>query len=242
MKNIIFISILFICSTIASAQPIRNVVHLKNGDIITGLVIEYDTTATHRIKIKTDNGSLMIYPSAEVLEIRTESSPASDGKNRNDVNPDEYGGRFSYGPTIGGGGLVGFPVQFRPSRLTALELGLYFRPIILVNRSDDISFKGGAALAGGLFLYFSKHYNSYKRKVKLNGISLKTGHSFGTFSQTFGAVAWASERFQKRSPFKSFIFELGLGATSSHFKTLEYVDPGTQPLIYWKINWAFYSK
>ncbi len=243
MKNLIVVSVFFFVSSLAIAQQTRDVVYLKNDAIIKGTIIEHDLTETGRIKIQTADGSVLVYPSSEVLKIVKETIPEPLAKYaEEEINLDDYGGRFSYGPALGGGGLIGLPVQFRPSRMTALELGLYYRPIILDNGDNSISVEGSLAMAGGFLFYLGREYKSNKKKVKMNGISLKAGYSYGNFSQTFGAIGWVSEGFRKNSTLRSFIFELGLGAIASNFNNYNYLEPDTQALIYWKVNWAFHEK
>ena len=49
------------------AQDVRDVVYLKNGSIIKGMVIEQ--IPTESLKIKTSDGSLFVYKMEEVLKI-----------------------------------------------------------------------------------------------------------------------------------------------------------------------------
>ena len=70
MKRIItFLFAIFMCATIV-AQPLRDVVYLRNGSIIKGLVIEMVPNAT--ISIRTADGSIFVYPASEVVRVEKE--------------------------------------------------------------------------------------------------------------------------------------------------------------------------
>ncbi len=60
-----------LCYIGMQAQDVRDVVYLKNGSIIKGLVIEQ--IPTESLKIQTSDGSLFVYKMEEVLKITKEN-------------------------------------------------------------------------------------------------------------------------------------------------------------------------
>jgi hypothetical protein len=79
MKKHAALSILlvFLC-LYSSAQKTRDVLHLKNGSMIYGKLIEADASS---YKIQTSDGSLLIYPAAEVEKLSTEA-PLFEGRKK----------------------------------------------------------------------------------------------------------------------------------------------------------------
>ncbi len=77
MKKYVLLILGFVVPFIISAQQIslRDVVELKNGSIIKGIIIEQVPNQT--IKIKTADGSLFVYNMAEVIKITKEETPNS---------------------------------------------------------------------------------------------------------------------------------------------------------------------
>ncbi len=246
MKKLILFSFFLFSSALLWSQQTQDAVHLKNGSIIKGQVIEYTQGEGGQIKIRTADGSLLIYPSTDVVKMEKENVVRRlETFNEAAVDVDDYGHTgIAYGIAIGGGGLFGVPVQYNATPMTALELGLFYRPTIVVNYYDEAEVKGGVMLAGGANFYLKKHYKQSKRKVKLNGISVKAGRSFGDFAQTFFAAGWASEGFRKDRTNQSLVFELGLGVVQSNYsgEGLFYEEPGITPLLYWKLNWKWSAK
>lgn len=76
-----FVVFLITCffSVITLAQTtLEDVVYLKNGSILRGQVLEY--TPSTNIEIKIKGGSILIYPSSEVLKIEKEPVVTSEEK------------------------------------------------------------------------------------------------------------------------------------------------------------------
>ena len=79
MKKSLLILILFIGSIATSvAQNIQEVVYLKNGSIIRGIVIEQVPNAS--LKIQTSDGSIFAYPMSEVIKITKETVKSKSNK------------------------------------------------------------------------------------------------------------------------------------------------------------------
>jgi hypothetical protein len=106
MKKSLLMLILFIGSIATSvAQNIQEVVYLKNGSIIRGIVIEQVPNAS--LKIQTSDGSIFAYPMSEVIKI-TKETVKSKSRNgfstyNNTSNQTSYKGFVDLGYTIGVG-------------------------------------------------------------------------------------------------------------------------------------------
>lgn len=74
MKHILLTLLLLLCASSLSAQKFRDVVYLKNGSIIKGLVLEQVMDST--LKIKTVDGSVFVYSMNDVLRIEKEQESA----------------------------------------------------------------------------------------------------------------------------------------------------------------------
>ena len=231
MKKIILFIASLLLATIVFSQETQDVVYLKNDSIIRGIIIEQ--VPNEQIKIKINNGSVFICKFSEIIKITKEVE---------EINLDEYGGKFSTGVAIGGGGIVGIPLRFYFTPKFAIEAGAYLRPVIKERQSYysgyyDIS--AGVMVACGTIIYFQKYYKSHREKIKLNGILLKGGYSFSEAPDAFISLGWAHESFRKNNKNHSFIFELGFGVISSYIYSN---SSEAMPLIYWKLHWNWYNK
>ena len=71
MKHLFVLFIALLLNVAAFAQvPQRDVVYLKNGSIIRGLVVEL--VPDHQVKIATADGSIFVYPVSDVLRMEKE--------------------------------------------------------------------------------------------------------------------------------------------------------------------------
>lgn len=70
MKRILGILTIFFIFTAISAQRTRDVVYLKNGSVIKGVVTEMEKGGT--LKVRTSDGSLFVYPTDDVVRIEKE--------------------------------------------------------------------------------------------------------------------------------------------------------------------------
>ena len=72
MKRYVLLTLLaLLISSITNAQQI-DCVHLKNGSILKGIIIEQ--IIGESIKVQTDDGSIFVYKMSEVLKISKENS------------------------------------------------------------------------------------------------------------------------------------------------------------------------
>ena len=70
MKRTLLALLLLLCASSLSAQRYRDVVYLKNGSIIKGIVMEQVMNST--LKIKSADGSIFVYSMDDVVRIEKE--------------------------------------------------------------------------------------------------------------------------------------------------------------------------
>jgi len=149
----------------------------------------------------------------------------------------EYGGLFSLGIALGGGGIIGIPVRIYPAQKFAIEAGCFFRPFFAFE-NEGLEIYPGAMLAGGFLIYPQKELFR-GTNAKMQGLFLKGGHSFGTVPESFGALGWAMEKIKWAG--SSFSVEVGGGVLVMHSDDpqLNYgiTQSKIQPLLYWKVSW-----
>jgi hypothetical protein len=89
-KLMLIVLISFISVSVVDAQNLQEVVHLKNGSIIRGDIIEQ--VPNESLKIKTADGSLFVYKMEEVAKITKEPYLNSSSKSEEEREDDKsYG-------------------------------------------------------------------------------------------------------------------------------------------------------
>ncbi|BDS11651.1 hypothetical protein [Aureispira anguillae] len=73
---LIFSFALLVALDLSAQSEMKDVVHLENGEIVRGEVLEYDPKKT--IKIRILGGSILVYNSSEVIKIEKEKVKESD--------------------------------------------------------------------------------------------------------------------------------------------------------------------
>ena len=108
MKKTLFMLLLFVGGiTVSMAQNVQEVVYLKNGSVVRGVVIEQVPGGA--LKIQTADGSIFAYQMSEVTKITKENTKSnfkngnSLSLNNNSGNETGYNGFFDLGYTIGTG-------------------------------------------------------------------------------------------------------------------------------------------
>lgn len=157
----------------------------------------------------------------------------------------DHTGALGLGFAIGGGGIVGVPVRYYIGPASAIELGAFYRPVIYFDYFDEVATAGSVMLVAGPQFSLGQKFKESKRKSNSNGIFLKGGHSFGTFSESLIAGGWALETFRENSPQRSFVFELGAGLNFRHwvddpFLFIQNDIPNTAFIIFWKLHWNWF--
>lgn len=167
------------------------------------------------------------------IMLTVNSTAQRTGKPEEDVA--NYAGKVSVGVGIGGGGIVGVPLRIYPTPTFGIEIGGYFRPFILIN-DDYFTIEPGVMLAGGFLIYTSE--SIVKPLVaKSKGFSIKGGHSFGKYPESFGALAWAMERTKWSG--NNLGIEIGGGALildKDVHSEYSLTKRRVRPMIYFKIQ------
>lgn len=119
MKKFCFLAVLaLVCAGIGSvaAQSFREVVHLKNGSVIRGTIIEQ--VPNESLKIQTSDGSVFAYAMADVEKISKEAAGGASGSGaaQNGRGPQKgYRGFVDLGYTIGTGAFGLDRIEFSTS-------------------------------------------------------------------------------------------------------------------------------
>ena len=108
MKKALFMLLMFVGSIATSvAQNVQEVVYLKNGSIVRGIVIEQVPGVS--LKIQTSDGSVFAYPMSEVDKITKETAKSRNSNslafNGHSDNGAGYKGFIDLGYTFGVGDL-----------------------------------------------------------------------------------------------------------------------------------------
>lgn len=78
-KSVLFVAVLICSALFANAQVMQDVVYLKNGSIIRGIVIEQIPNKS--LKIKTSDGSVFVYDIVDIEKITKEEPVVNYGNN-----------------------------------------------------------------------------------------------------------------------------------------------------------------
>ncbi len=158
------------------------------------------------------------------------------------------------GLSAGGSGLAGIPIQIRPAKFIALDLGVYYRTV-RVDEFEDKRFFGPSADAG-INIFLTKKHNSEKSKITENGFYLKG--AFGLHKKEDGdifriqenmaSVGWLVEINKDKNPGRFFQIQLGpsIIQKTENFLNTRY-PPGEQlqsserfsGMIYGRLSWFF---
>lgn len=134
LKKVVLVVVAVISTTVASAQATQEVVYLKNGSIVRGVIIEQ--TPNESLKIQTADGSIFAYKMDEVQKITKEKPTAhniiSNGTNRY-VQPG-YRGFVDLGYTLGTGELGVDRIEFSTSH------GYQINPYIFVGAGAGFNY------------------------------------------------------------------------------------------------------
>ena len=167
MKKLLFLlCACFICLTSIKAQSLTEVLHLKNGSVIRGTIIEQ--VPNESIKIQTLDGSIFAYSMADVLKITKEQ--AINNYSNNSVTGFKFqrtGFRNNFAAQRGYKGFVEFGVFFNPSIGCRFGLSESF--------ALNLTFNYGLQTEEAEY-YWSGYYES--ETVLLHTIGFKLGIEF----------------------------------------------------------------
>lgn len=117
MRKLLFFVLLTFCFAFAAAQNMSEVVYLKNGSMIRGMVIE--EIPGQSIKIKTADGSVFVYRMSEVSKITREEVKKDDASTTSDCSFQKWAFDGSVSALMGIGKSKGTTI--------AVEAGLFKR-------------------------------------------------------------------------------------------------------------------
>lgn len=102
MKKILFLLLTIACSTMVASAQMQDVVYLKNGGIIRGILVEQ--IPNESVKIQTKDGSVFVYTLTEIAKITKENAPKKlklNNKTQSDILM-KYRGEVNVGFALGG--------------------------------------------------------------------------------------------------------------------------------------------
>jgi len=245
---------------------LQDVVYLKNGSIIKGVITEQIPDVS--IKIETSDGSIFVFKADEIEKIDKSKLPVVKSEvvqttvKKPVVDVNDYGSHFSMEASIGGGGIAGVSVRVFLHRNIPFEIGVHLHPILFIQTVNnngkstitDWQLYPDVLVSGEFNFFLSRKYVPNKR-VRLSGIFVKGGYAFGSrYDGTMGAIGWQYERFKIFETNNSFSFGLGAGLmvlddkeARNHFTTTgqsleSTIEYSYQPMIYWRVAWNFFIR
>ena len=137
MKKVLFLLLLFIGSIATSnAQNVQEVVYLKNGSVVRGVVIEQVPGIS--LKVQTSDGSIFAYQMSEVEKITKETAKSNFSFNRTQG----YKGFIDLGYTIGAGDWGVDRIELTTSH------GYQFNPYLYIGAGVSANYYYDAELFG----------------------------------------------------------------------------------------------
>jgi hypothetical protein len=251
-----------------SQQNKQDVVYLKNGSIIRGIITEQIPNVS--IKIETADGSIFVLKVDEIENVaKEELQPVNNEvKPTPEITPvvdvKDYGSHFSMGVSMGGGGIIGMPIRMFLHRNIPFEVAVQLHPILFIQATNNngttslssIQLYPDVLFTGEFDFFFSRKYVPNKR-VRLSGMFIKGGYAYGSrFDGYMGALGWQYERFKINHKNNSFSFGLGAGLMVLDDKEARphLVNNGYsynwdrpqeyyyKPMLYWRVAWNFFIR
>ena len=207
MKKIVFIICMVLCNTLlAFAQNNQEIVYLKNGDKVKGIIIEEIPNTS--IKVKTSNGSILVYSIHEIEKIISPEDEIFQKKFRfkqynNNPTYDKtgYKGFIDFGGVIGignrGDGAIAVSTthgyQFNPYFFFGAGIGIeyhmnwetFFIPFFAdiktyflnKNISPFLGLKAGYSVYDGKGCYINPHIGVTLSSSPRFGMNLTIGYN-----------------------------------------------------------------
>ncbi|RHO54024.1 hypothetical protein DW107_10825 [Tannerella sp. AM09-19] len=207
MKKIVFIICMVLCNTLlAFAQNNQEIVYLKNGDKVKGIIIEEIPNTS--IKVKTSNGSILVYSIHEIEKIISPEDEIFQKKFRfkqynNNPTYDKtgYKGFIDFGGVIGignrGDGAIAVSTthgyQFNPYFFFGAGIGIeyhmnwetFFIPVFAdiktyflnKNISPFLGLKAGYSVYDGKGCYINPHIGVTLSSSPRFGMNLTIGYN-----------------------------------------------------------------
>ena len=207
MKKIVFIICMVLCNTLlAFAQNNQEIVYLKNGNKVKGIIIEEIPNTS--IKVKTSNGSILVYSIHEIEKIISPEDEIFQKKFRfkqynNNPTYDKtgYKGFIDFGGVIGignrGDGAIAVSTthgyQFNPYFFFGAGIGIeyhmnwetFFIPVFAdiktyflnKNISPFLGLKAGYSVYDGKGCYINPHIGVTLSSSPRFGMNLTIGYN-----------------------------------------------------------------
>ncbi len=129
LKSFLFVGMLLV-AMVANAQSLQEVVYLKNGSIIRGVIIEQ--VPNESLKIQTADGNVFAYQMDEVEKITKEEVKNSRNHSRRDDKYKKYGLNRGYRGFVDLGYTLGFNSSIERRLEVFTSHGYQFFPYLFV--------------------------------------------------------------------------------------------------------------
>ena len=170
MKKFVFFMLLFIgCINVCSAQNLEEVIYLKNGSVIRGVITEQIPGVS--LKISTKDGNIFAYQMDDVEKITKEAA----FKNNNSFSFEEgnksgYKGFIDFGYTIGTGDFKEDRIELTTSHGIQINPYVYFGAGFGANYYLDSKVFALPIFLNSRFTFINKGIAPY--------LDIKAGYSF----------------------------------------------------------------
>lgn len=183
MKNLILFFVLICCSATLSAQKYTETVHLKNGSIIHGIIVEQ--VPNQSLKIQTQDGSLFVFQMEEISKI-TKDIPKSSPFKTSGINTG-YRGFVDLGYSFGVGDYSADRIEFSTSH------GYQFNPYFYLGAGAAFNyFHDGEIASVPLFANPRADFSTGKVSPF---IDLKVGYTISDYFEGFYLAPSIGVRF-----------------------------------------------
>lgn len=234
MRNfaLLFVLLFGFASAVFSQTPVQEIVYLKNGSVIKGIIIEQ--VLNQSIKIRTADGSTFVYKIGEVEKITKEVADSNTYNRRSSGSGGEneitgYRGFADMGYTVGIG-------EWKAGRIeVTTSHGYQFTPYLFMGGGTGIHYyctDGAEETVVPLFVDFRANF--IKGKI-VPFARIKAGYSFDT-SESFEGLGFyiAPSAGVKFMVSDNFAINFSLGYTSqlvdSYYEDYYYEYSSTENL------------
>jgi len=124
--------------------------------------------------------------------------------------PEKGWPKFSFGPIMGGGGIIGISTRMGLAEKISLGLSGLYRPAIVVGTGpygESTTLTGAALMIPIEFVIWFSDRPQGSKGPRRHGLQLAAGQSFGDYPENMFALSWDYERYARRK----HIFNTGIG-------------------------------
>lgn len=163
MKRILFLAFVILINSWAYAQSVlQDVVYLKNGSVVRGIIIEQ--VPNRSIKIETNDKSIFVFQIEEIEKITKEQSKTQSQYMDNSLaienNKSEQKNAYKYGVGFTGSALL--PMS---NMSDVYDLSNGFGAKIFIKSSKSIKKESNYGISIGLLNFQSEQYSSFSSNV-----------------------------------------------------------------------------